>query len=269
MFLRSYAQRCDPADFATLEAVIAGGERLPPAVADAFTAKFGIRPVEGYGTTETSPLIAANIPPNRAPVDPTLVCRAGTVGKPVPDVRARVTDLESGQDLGPGQAGMLWVAGPNVMQGYLGRPEVTAEVIRDGWYKTGDVAEIDQDGFIRIVGRQSRFAKIGSEMVPHAAVEEALATLVGFDEEGGLKAVVVSVPDPAKGERLVVVHVPLPQPPDELVHGLAQAGLPNLFIPAPDSFVPVDELPHTGTGKLDIRRITRIAQQAMRERRNL
>ncbi len=267
MFLRSYVQRCDPADFATLEAVIAGGERLPRAVADAFTAKFGINPVEGYGTTETSPLIAANIPPNRAPVDPNLVWRAGTVGKPVPEVRVRVTDLESGQNLGSGQAGMLWVSGPNVMKGYLGRPEVTEEVIRDGWYKTGDIAEIDEDGFIRIVGRQSRFAKIGSEMVPHAAVEEALANLVGVDEEGGLKAVVVSIPDPAKGERLVVVHVALPLPADELVHGLAQAGLPNLFIPAPDSFVLVDALPHGGTGKLDIRQITRIAQQAMRERR--
>ncbi|HET8523292.1 MAG TPA: AMP-binding protein [Thermomicrobiales bacterium] len=268
MFLRTYVQRCEPADFATLEAVIAGGERLPSAVADAFMAKFKLTPVEGYGTTETSPIIAANIPPNRAPVDPSLVFRPGTVGKPVPGVRVRVTDLESGEELEPGQAGMLWVSGPNVMQGYLGRPEATAEVIRDGWYKTGDIVEIDADGFIRIVGRQSRFAKIGSEMVPHAAVEEALANLVGVDEEGGLKAVVVSVPDPAKGERLVVVHVTLPLSPDELVHGLAQAGLPNLFIPAPDSFVLVDELPHSGSGKLDIRQITRIAQQARRDRRD-
>jgi acyl-[acyl-carrier-protein]-phospholipid O-acyltransferase/long-chain-fatty-acid--[acyl-carrier-protein] ligase len=269
MFLRSYVQRCDLADFATLDTVIAGGERLPRAVADAFTAKFGLTPVEGYGTTETSPVIAANIPPNRAPVDPNLVCRLGTVGKPVPGVQVRVTDLERGEELGSGQPGMLWVSGPNVMQGYLGRPEVTAAVIRDGWYKTGDIVEIDEDGFIRIVGRQSRFAKIGSEMVPHAAVEEALANLVGVDEEGGLKAVVVSIPDPAKGERLAVVHVPLPLPPDELVHGLAQAGLPNLFIPAPDSFVLVDELPYSGAGKLDIRQITRIAQQAIRERRPL
>ena len=262
MFLRTYLRRCDAEDFATLEVVAAGGEKLPAELSDAFARKFGVRPIEAYGTTETSPVVAANIPPARALGDPTDGVREGTVGRPVPGVRAKVVDLETGADLGPGQRGMLWVTGPNVMKGYLGRPDATAEVIRDGWYVTGDVAVIDEDGFITLVDRQSRFAKIGGEMVPHAAVEAALAGLVGTDEDGGPRAVVTSVPDPDRGERLVVVHTPLPQTPDELRRGLATAGLPNLFIPSRDSFYEVEALPVVGTGKLDLKRIRQIALEA-------
>ena len=262
MFLRTYIRRCDPEDFATLEVVITGAERLPVQVADAFEEKFGLRPVEGYGTTETSPLISANIPPNRAPDDPATVARAGTVGKPPPGVQVKVVDQETGTDLPPGEQGMLLVQGPNVMGGYLNRPDATSAAIRDGWYVTGDVCVIDADGFIRIVGRESRFAKIGGEMVPHGLVEEALTEIVGVDEEGQQRVVVVSVPDPERGERLVVVHTELAQSPTELRSALGQAGLPNLFIPSADSFLEVTELPALGTGKLDIRQIKRLAESA-------
>ena len=121
------------------------------------------------------------------------------------------------------------------MKGYLGMPELTAEVIRDGWYVTGDVAVIDEDGFIRITGRESRFSKIGGEMVPHIRIEETLATLIGHAEEG-FRAAVTAVADPKKGERLIVLHTKIDQTPDELCKGLSEAGLPNLFIPSPDSF---------------------------------
>jgi acyl-[acyl-carrier-protein]-phospholipid O-acyltransferase/long-chain-fatty-acid--[acyl-carrier-protein] ligase len=262
MFLRTYIRRCDPEDFATLEAVITGAERLPAQVADAFEQKFGLRPVEGYGTTETSPLIAANIPPNRAPGDPADSARAGTVGKPPPGVQVKVVDQETGADLPPGEQGMLLVKGPNVMREYLGQPAATAEAIREGWYVTGDVCVIDADGFIRIVGRESRFAKIGGEMVPHGLVEEALTEIVGVDDEGQQRVVVVSVPDPERGERLVVVHTALTQSPGELVSALGRADLPNLFIPREDSFLAVDALPMLGTGKLDIRQIKRLAESA-------
>jgi acyl-[acyl-carrier-protein]-phospholipid O-acyltransferase/long-chain-fatty-acid--[acyl-carrier-protein] ligase len=263
MFFRTYARRCDEDDFATLEVVVAGGERLIPDVGDAFAAKFGIRPVEGYGTTETSPMVASNVPPARAPGDPALSAREGTVGRPMPGVDLKVVDRETGEDLGPGMEGVLWVRGPNVMKGYLNRPEATAQAIRDGWYVTGDVATIDADGFARIVGRESRFAKIGGEMVPHLAVEEAITALVGVDEEGGQRAVVVSAPDPHTGERLVVVHTPLEQTPAEIVRALADAGLPKLFIPAPNAFVQVEQLPTIGTGKLDIKRTNQIALEAI------
>lgn len=266
LFLRTYLRRCDPTDFAALEVAITGGERLPAHLADAFEKRFGVRPVEGYGTTETSPLIAANIPPSRAMGDPSAVAREGSVGKPVPEVRVKVTDLETGAELGAGCPGMLHVAGPNVMKGYLGQPEATTAVIRDGWYVTGDVVSVDADGFITIVGRESRFAKIGGEMVPHGRIEEALMDLVGPDEDGGPRAVVTSIPDPAKGERLAVIHTALARSPRELVRGLVEEGLPNLYIPSEDSFVEVKELPTTGTGKLDLKGIKDVAMQALAKR---
>ena len=264
MFLRTYIRRCEPEDFATLEVAITGAERLPAQVADAFEAKFGLRPVEGYGTTETSPLISANIPPNRAPGPPEHSARAGTVGKPPPGVQVKVVDPDTGEDLGPGEQGMLLVKGPNVMRGYLNRPAETGEALRDGWYVTGDICVIDADGFIRIVGRESRFAKIGGEMVPHGLVEETLTEIVGVDDEGMQRVVVVSVPDPERGERLIVVHTPLEQTPAELRDTLHAAGLPNLFIPDGNSFLCVDQLPALGTGKLDIRAIKHLAEKAFR-----
>lgn len=260
MFLRNYTRRCAPEDFASLEVLVTGAERLPPAVADAFEAKFGIRPVEGYGTTETSPLISANIPPNRAIGDPALSAREGTVGKPAPGVRVKLVDPETGADLPPVDQGMLLVAGPNVMHSYLDRPAETASAIRDGWYVTGDICTIDADGFIRIVGRQSRFAKIAGEIVPHGLVEEALAEIVGFDEAGGPRLAVVSVPDEARGEKLVVVHTAFDEPLDEVRRRLAEAGLPNLYLPAANAYLEVEELPLVGAGKLDLRTITEIAR---------
>lgn len=268
LFLRSYLRRGDPADFATLEVVITGGEKLPVQLADEFENVFGIRPIEGYGATETSPLISANIPPSRAVGDPTMVAREGTVGKPPPGVRVKVIDLVSGEEHATGGQGMLHVTGPNVMKGYLGQPEATAAAIRDGWYATGDVGTIDAEGFITIVGRESRFAKIGGEMVPHGRIEEVLMDLMGPDEDGGPRAVVTSIPDPAKGERLVVIHKALPQSPEGLQRALARAGLPNLYIPSADSFVQVETLPTTGTGKLDLKGIRRIAEEAVGSKRD-
>jgi acyl-[acyl-carrier-protein]-phospholipid O-acyltransferase/long-chain-fatty-acid--[acyl-carrier-protein] ligase len=185
--------------------------------------------------------------------------KEGTVGRPVPGVRAKVTDLETGAELGPGKSGMLWISGPNVMKGYLGRDDLTAEVIQEGWYMTGDVALIDADGFIQITGRQSRFSKIGGEMVPHIAIEETLAKLVGGDDETGPKVVVTAVPDEKKGERLVVLHTGLAQSPEQVRKALADEGLPNLYIPSEDSFCQVDQIPILGSGKLDLTGLRQMA----------
>ncbi len=263
MFLRNYVRRCEVADFASLEVVATGGERLPPELSDAFAEKFGIRPFEAYGVTEMSPLISSNAPPERAADATAVTLREGTVGRPVAGVRAKVVDVDTGAELGPDEQGLLLVTGLNVMKGYLGQPEATAAVIRDGWYVTGDVAVIDGDGFIRLVDRQSRFAKIAGEMVPFAAVESALAGIVGTDDEGGPRVVATSVPDPDRGERLIVVHTPLSATPEELRRGLAAAGLPNLFLPSRTSFVEVAALPVVGTGKLDLKGIKRIALDAV------
>jgi acyl-[acyl-carrier-protein]-phospholipid O-acyltransferase/long-chain-fatty-acid--[acyl-carrier-protein] ligase len=185
--------------------------------------------------------------------------KEGSVGRTVPGVTAKVTDLDTGRELSAGLPGMLWITGPNVMKGYLNQPEKTAEVIKDGWYQTGDVAVIDEEGFIHITGRESRFSKIGGEMVPHIRIEEELERLIGPSEDGKPQVAVTAVPDERKGERLVVLHTKLDRSPDELRKGLAAAGLPNLFIPAADSFYEVAELPVLGTGKLDLRGIKKAA----------
>jgi hypothetical protein len=197
---------------------------LPRELSDAFEAKFGVRPIEGYGATEMSPLVSANTPASRAMGDLAAGSREGTVGRPAPGVVAKVVDPETGAELEPGERGMLWLGGPSLMKGYLGRPEATAEVVRDGWYATGDIATIDEDGFITLVDRQSRFAKIAGEMVPHGMVEDALHALLGPDEGSARRIVVTSVPDPRRGEKLVVVHTPWDANPEALREGLAAAG---------------------------------------------
>ena len=145
----------------------------------------------------------------------------------------------------------------------MGQPELTASVLRDGWYTTGDIAKIDVDGFIHITGRQSRFSKIGGEMVPHLRIEEVLTQIVGEDEEGEQTAVVVGIPDAKKGERLVVLYRSLELSASEVCRKLGEAGLPPIWIPSPDSFHQIDEIPMLGTGKLDIKRVKEVALRAM------
>jgi acyl-[acyl-carrier-protein]-phospholipid O-acyltransferase/long-chain-fatty-acid--[acyl-carrier-protein] ligase len=253
-FLRSYLRRCQPEDFKTLNVVFTGAERLPKDLADAFDQRFGVRPYEGYGATELSPVVSGNVPPGRKVVAWQQGCKEGTVGQPLPGVAAKVVDPDTGADLGTGKPGMLLVKGLNVMLGYLDQPELTAQVIRDGWYTTGDIAEIDAEGYIRITGRLSRFAKIGGEMVPLDGVQEAIGRVLGLEEET-VRLAVASVPDPKKGERLVVLHTDLARSPEELCRALAGLGLPSLWIPSPDSFCRVDALPLLGSGKLDLKRL--------------
>jgi len=258
-FLRTFLRRCTPEQLSSLEVVVAGAERLPAELCDAFERKFGVRPVEGYGTTELSPLVSVNVPPSRSPAGPGVGMKEGTVGRPVPDVLAKIVDRETGEPLGVGESGMLLVRGPNVMKGYWHQPEKTADVVRGGWYATGDVALLDADGFITITGRESRFSKIGGEMVPHIQVEEALNRMLGGDLAEELKIAVTAVPHAKKGERLVVLHTAIDKTPRELCDALACEGLPKLYIPSPDSFHQVEALPVLGTGKLDLKGLKQMA----------
>jgi acyl-[acyl-carrier-protein]-phospholipid O-acyltransferase/long-chain-fatty-acid--[acyl-carrier-protein] ligase len=170
----------------------------------------------------------------------------------------KVVDLQSGEDLGTDRPGMLLVRGPNVMKGYLGDPALTAEVMRNGWYVTGDIAAVDGDGFLRLVDRLGRFSKMGGEMVPHIRVEEAIRGVLGLE---GVQAqfIVTAVPDEKKGERLIVLHTGLPQTPEAISRQLGRQGLPALWIPSPDSFCQVDHLPLTGIGKPDLARTRNLA----------
>lgn len=260
-FLRGYLKRCEKQQLTTLDLVVMGAEKMPLDLAQAFCDKFGVRPFEGYGTTELSPVAAVNIPDHRSQEATQKGTKEGSVGRPLPGTSAKIVDPDSFADLGIDQPGLLLIKGPNVMRGYLNMEQRTAEVIRDGWYITGDIAKIDIEGFVTITDRASRFSKIGGEMVPHIKVEEVLQKIVrdGSDDESELLAVVTSVPDEKKGERLIVVHKPLSKPVEQVLAELNSSGLPNLWIPSRDSFLEVADIPHLGTGKVDLKGLKSLA----------
>ena len=259
-FVRTYARRIEPEQFKTVEVVVVGAEKMPLELFDIFEKQFGVRPIEGYGATETSPVACVNLPPSRATTpDPKAGVREGSVGRPIPGVTVRVVSLDDGTLLETNQSGMLQISGPNIMSGYLGQPELTAKVLKDGWYITGDLGYIDDDGFVFVTGRQSRFSKIGGEMVPHIQIEEAITQFVG-DNEGQISVAVTSVPDEKKGERLIVLHTEISKTPAEITKALSEIGLPNLFIPSQDSFIKVEAIPILGTGKLDLRGLQQMAK---------
>jgi acyl-[acyl-carrier-protein]-phospholipid O-acyltransferase/long-chain-fatty-acid--[acyl-carrier-protein] ligase len=260
-FLRTYIKRCDREQLASLEIVVVGAEKMPIELAAAFEERFGLRPIEGYGATETSPVAAVNVPDHRSPVVTQIGTKEGTVGRPIPGSIVRVVDQDSGAILGLDQPGLLQIKGPHIMVGYLNRPQQTEVVLQDGWYSTGDVAKLDPEGFITITDRASRFSKIAGEMVPHLKIEEMLRCLVqrsGPDDQD-LKLVVTAVPDERKGERLIVVHKPLLETVEELHAQLAATDLPNLWVPSRDSYLEVPEIPILGTGKIDLRAVKQLA----------
>jgi acyl-[acyl-carrier-protein]-phospholipid O-acyltransferase/long-chain-fatty-acid--[acyl-carrier-protein] ligase len=249
-FLQAYMRRCLPEHFGSLEYVLVGAEKLPQRVSLAFEDIFGVRPLEGYGCTECSPVVAVNGPDFRAPGFRQTGSRRGTIGQPLPGISVRIVDPETFEPVPVNQTGMLVVRGPNVMKGYLGRPEKTAEVLRDGWYTTGDIASMEDDGFITITDRLSRFSKIGGEMVPHIKVEERLHELAGIAEQ---VFTVTAIPDEKKGERLIVLHTLAEDKLGLVLEKLAESDLPALWKPRKDQFFHVDVLPYLGSGKLDQR----------------
>jgi len=255
-FLQLYMRGCSPEDLGSLRVVMTAAEKLPERLAAAFEEQFGIRPLEGYGCTECSPAVAVNTHDFRAAGFRQIGGKRGKIGHPLPGMSVRIVDPQTAAPLTVGQPGLLLVRGPNIMQGYLGRPEKTAEVLRDGWYVTGDIAAIDEDGFLQITDRLSRFSKIGGEMVPHIKIEEKLHEFAGTTEQTFL---VAGVPDEKKGERLVVLHKLSPERLQPCLEKLAQCDLPNLWKPRADQFFHIDALPYLGTGKLDLRKAREIA----------
>ncbi len=251
-FLQAYMKRCTLEQFRSLEFVIVGAEKLPARLAQAFEQQFGKHPVEGYGCTECAPVVAVN--GGRA--GGSQGSRPGSIGRPLPGMSARIVDPETFSPLPAGEEGLLLLEGPNVMQGYLGRPEQTAEVLRDGWYVTGDIATMDADGFLAITDRVSRFSKIGGEMVPHLKVEEKLHQLAGLTEQA---FVVAALPDEKKGERLVVLHTLEDEALQAILEKLPELDLPALWRPRAAQFYRVEALPYLGTGKLDLRRMRELA----------
>jgi acyl-[acyl-carrier-protein]-phospholipid O-acyltransferase/long-chain-fatty-acid--[acyl-carrier-protein] ligase len=259
-FLNAYTRRCTPEDFGSLRFVMAGAEKLPDRISQAFEDHFGIRPHEGYGCTECSPAVTVNTIDFRAASFRQVGAKRGSIGHPLPGISVKIVDPDTMQPVGPDEPGLLIVRGPNIMRGYLNKPEKTAEVLRDGWYNTGDVARMDEDGFIRITDRLSRFSKIAGEMVPHIKVEDILQELAGATEQ---TFVVTAIPDEKKGERLVVLHTLDETKLEECLEKLGKSDLPALWRPRKDQFVRVENLPYLGTGKLDLRKARGLALEMM------
>jgi acyl-[acyl-carrier-protein]-phospholipid O-acyltransferase/long-chain-fatty-acid--[acyl-carrier-protein] ligase len=261
-FLNAYTRRCEPEQFGSLRFVMAGAEKLPDRISQAFEDRFGLRPLEGYGCTECSPAVAVNTIDFRAASFRQVGAKRGSIGHPLPGMTVKIIDPETLEPLPVNQPGLLLVRGPNVMQGYLNQPEKTAAVLRDGWYNTGDIAMLDEDGFLRVTDRLSRFSKIGGEMVPHIKVEDKLHELAHATEQ---VFVVTAVPDERKGERLMVLYTLPEEKLEETLGLLAKCDLPALWRPRRDQFLRVEKLPYLGTGKLDLRKARELAQEVAKQ----
>ena len=255
-FCINYTRKCSPEEFASLRFVLVGAEKLRESVAKAFQEKFGVDLLEGYGCTELAPVACVNTPDFKAGRDTQTGNKPGTVGSPLPGVAVKVVDPATLAPLPPNSEGLLLVKGPNCMLGYLGQPERTAEVIRDGWYVTGDIAAMDDEGFVRITDRLSRFSKIGGEMAPHLKVEEVIYGIVG--DHG---CAVTGIPDEQRGERLVALYTRPDLAPGDLWQRLSETDLPRLWIPKRENIYQVESLPTLGSGKVDLRGVKAKAQQ--------
>ncbi len=258
-FLRMCLRRCEPRDFASLRFLWCGAEKLPPALAEEFEKKFGLLPMEGYGCTELSPAAVVNVPDKDMDDFRQIGHKAGTIGQPMPGIAARVVDPETFAPLPVGKEGLLLIRGANVMEGYLGNPEATKEAIREGWYVTGDMVKMDEDGFITITDRLSRFSKIGGEMVPLQRIEDEIHAILGTSER---MCVVTAVPDESKGEKLIVLHLGLDVA--SVCKQLSSKGLAHLWVPRERDFHQVPELPQVGSGKLDLKKCKEIALEKAR-----
>ena len=263
-FLRGYMKRIDPAQFASLKLVVTGAEKLPQSLATAFEEKFGIRPQEGYGLTETSPATNVNLPDLLPQPDSITLpsSRNGSVGQVLPGLALKITDPVTDQEIPINRQGIIWFKGANVFNGYLGDPQKSAEVLTDGWFRTGDVGRVDDDGFLYIEGRISRFSKIAGEMVPHETVEAAVNQVLGLDSEAERRIAVVGVPDEQKGEAILLLSTiagpALEQECIDLRYKLLDEGISSLW--CPKRIIPVTEIPMLASGKLDIKSCETLAK---------
>jgi acyl-[acyl-carrier-protein]-phospholipid O-acyltransferase / long-chain-fatty-acid--[acyl-carrier-protein] ligase len=259
-FMRLYLKNCEPKQFRTFTHLLLGAEKLKPELARDIQNALHIDPVEGYGCTELSPVVAVNVPNDVLMPDGRTISgnRLGTVGQPLPGTAIKTVDPETGADLPRGTEGVIAVKGPQVMVGYLNRPDATAAVKKDGWYSTGDLGYVDPDGFLKITDRLSRFSKIAGEMVPHLGVETAIMDVTGVDEH---HVAVTGIPDPKRGERLCVLYTDLGMSPAELHQKLTRGSIPKVWLPSQADFFKIAEIPITPTGKVDLRRLKQIATE--------
>ena len=264
-FLRGYMRRVKPEQLKSLDFVVTGAEKLPESLATSFQEKFGILPMEGYGLTETAPATNINLPSPQQEGDIPVIegnC-FGSVGKFLPGMAMKLTNPATGEPCPVDEQGTIWLRGANIFSGYLNDEKKTKEVITDGWFNTGDIGRLDENGFLFIEGRLSRFSKIAGEMVPHETVEAAVTKALGLDQETERKIAVVGIPDEQKGEAIALLSTicgeTLEQECIDLRYKLMDKGLPSLW--CPKIFIPIDEIPILASGKLDIKACQEYANQ--------
>ena len=245
-FLSSYLRAAKPGDFSSLRIVVAGADKMPDWLREGYQSQHGVPTFEGYGTTETSPVISVNLPGRNKP---------GSIGRPLPGVAVRIVDVETGEDLPAGEEGKILVKGELVMKGYFDDLEETALHINSGWYETGDMGVLDEDGYLWHRGRLKRFVKIGGEMVSLVRVETELEQLL----PEGVECCVVELPDARKGA-LLAVAVSEPVEEKAILKELGKR-LPPIAVPR--KFVVLDELPKMGSGKVDFRGATTRVQEKL------
>jgi acyl-[acyl-carrier-protein]-phospholipid O-acyltransferase/long-chain-fatty-acid--[acyl-carrier-protein] ligase len=244
-FLNGYARKAHPYDFRTLRYLFAGAEKLQDATAQAWMQRFGVRILEGYGATECSPCVSVNVP---------MRMRGGTTGQILPGIDYSLEPVE-GVDDESGHVGRLLVRGPNVMRGYLNVEANAKFLALDGWYDTGDIVRVQPGGFVQVLGRLKRFAKVSGEMVSLGAVEEALANAF---PQFGLKflVAVVATADESRGERLIAVTNEPRLSLEEIREAIRARGLNNLSMPRELKYI--HDLPRLGTGKVNHRELAKL-----------
>ena len=248
-FLNGYLQKSEPGDFASMRLLITGADKCPEALRRGWWEKHRIILLEGYGTTETSPVISVNTPQHNRP---------GSVGQPLPNVEVRLEHYETGEECAVNQIGKVLVKGASVMKGYFDDFEATSLHLRHGWYDTGDMGYMDDDRYLWHVGRLRRFLKVGGEMVSLVRVEDVLEKLLPDDCE----CCVVEVPDAVRGSRIVAA-VTASVDEKQVLAQMAEA-LPRIALPK--QFVVLPELPKMSSGKLDFRRITEMVRDLVQQR---
>lgn len=244
-FFYGYLQRSDPGDFSSIRFAFAGADKLPQKVYDGFLKKHGVKVFEGYGTTETSPVISVNTPSHH---------KLGSIGKPIPNVKVKIVDIDTGKEVGVGQEGKVLVKGDNVMKGYLDDLEETLLRIRDGWYDTGDIGLIDEDGFLWHKGRLKRFVKVGGEMVSLVKVEDVLSRLLPED----VICCVVDVPNITKGAD-VVAAVANGNFDQAVVLKELKKELPAIAVPK--QFYVIENIPMMASGKVNFREVEKLCRE--------
>ncbi len=243
-FFWGYLNKSEPGDFKTLRLMVAGADKCPDALREGYITKHGVTLLEGYGATETSPVISVNSLEFNRP---------GSTGKVIPGVQVKIENFETGEPCATREVGKILVKGDLVMTGYYDDQVLTSESLIDGWYNTGDMGYFDEDGYLWHAGRFKRFAKIGGEMVSLVKVENTLEKFLPL----GVSCCVVEVSDEKKGSTIVAT-VSIEINKTEILRKMGKE-LPNIALPR--QFVIIKELPMMSTGKIDFRTVTKIVQE--------